>query len=208
MLTSYSLTNSEQSKDFRSIGYNKSNGPRMTASSPSTSPSIFIDEMGAKLGKLARRALGNVEEGLRGMEDTKEVQQLRNEFDKTITQINNEYATTVLDTGKTLDKFGKKVSTQEQLLVDTLKDFKWRKVQEEQMLNSIAGRKEDSAIYQQMGSAKYTVYTIIAVIILGLTMTHMDLNFTAYLTVALILSMVFIFILTYFYWKKSLYNTS
>lgn len=196
----YTLSNSEQSKDFRR------NGPLSSASLASTTSDL--EQMKSDLTKLARRSLGNVEEGFRGLNDTKEVKDLRGQFDKTIKQINSEYAKTVLETGNILDKFGKKVDVQEQLLIDAVKDFKWRSKKDQQMLNSIAGRKEDSAVYQKMGSAKYTVYTVIALVIIGLTMTHMDLNFTAYMTMALVLSAVFIFIMTYFYWKKSVYNTS
>ena len=39
---------------------------------------------------------------------------------------------------------------------------------EQQLLNSISARKEDSEIYQRMGSAKYTVYSLIALVIVGL----------------------------------------
>lgn len=194
----YLLSNSQQGKEFRSY---------RPGTHYSSNDSV-IDQFSTKLAKLAKQAIGSVEEGFRGMDDSKEVKKLRGEFDDTIKQINSEYAKTVLHTGNVLDKFGKKVSTQEQLLVDAVKDYKWRSVKDQQILNSVAGRKEDSAIYQKMGSAKYTVYTIIALVIIGLTMTHMDLNFTAYLSMALVLSGVFIFILTYFYWKKSVYNTS
>lgn len=187
----YSLTNSEQSRDFRGA----------VSSTP-------LDKLSSDLVRLVKRAMGNVEEGLRGMEDTKEVKRLRNDFDGTIKRINTEYANTVLHTGEILDKFDKKVNAQEQLLVDAVKDFKWRNKKEQQLLNSIAGRKEDSAIYQRMGSAKYTIYSVIALAIVGLTMTHMDLNFSAYMAMAFVLSGVFIFIVTYFYWKKSIYSTS
>jgi hypothetical protein len=198
----YTFSNSEQSKDFRR------NSPSSASVSSSVTGSSMLDQMKADLARLARRSLGNVEEGFRGMNDTKEVKQLRGQFDNTIKQINNEYSKTVLETGNILDKFGKKVNVQEQMMIDAVKDFKWRSKKDQQILNSIAGRKEDSAVYQKMGSAKYTVYTVIALIIIGLTMTHMDLNFTAYMSMALVLSAVFIFIMTYFYWKKSVYNTS
>ena len=105
-------------------------------------------------------------------------------------------------------EFGEKVGVQQQMLIDAVKDAKWRSKGEQQLLNSISARKEDSEIYQRMGSAKYTVYSLIALVIVGLTMTHMDLNLTAYLTMALVLSGVFLFILTVFYWKKSIYSTS
>lgn len=194
----YLLTNSEQAKEFR-------------AGSPggaSTSTSI-VDRMSATLAKLARRAMGTVDEGFRGsMDDTAEVQRIRDDFDRTITEINSEYAKTVTYTGDILDKFGKKVDTQEQLLIDAVKDFNWRSKQDQHILNTIAGQKEDSAIYQRMGSAKYTIYALIALVIIGLTMTHMDLNLTAYLAMATVLSGVFIFILMFFYWKKSVYSTS
>lgn len=153
--------------------------------------------------------MGNAEEGFRGsMQDTKEIKNLRQQFDKTIDDINSEYAKTVTHTGNVLDKFGQKVGVQQQLLIDAVKDAKWRDEGEQQMLNSIAARKEDSEIYQRMGSAKYTVYSLIALVVLGLTMTHMDLNLTAYLAMALVLSSVFLFLLMFFYWKKSIYSTS
>lgn len=200
MQTAY-LNNSDQVKDFIAINRDKKIIHVPTNQS-------WFDNLSAKLSSLAKRSLGNVEEGLHGMNDTDDTKKLRGEFDNTIKQINSQYANTVLETGSILDKFDKKVSAQEQVLIDAVKDFKWRKVQDEQRLNSLAGRKEDSAIYERMGSSKYFVYTLIALIVLGLTMTHVNLDFNAYMFVSLILTSVFIFILTYFYWKKSIYNTS
>lgn len=197
----YSLTNSEQAKEFRK----KCPGDK-SSSATSSSP---LDQMRKALSSLTRMAMGGVEEGFRGsVQDTKEIKNVRNQFDKTISDINNEYAKTVTHTGKALDKFGEKVGVQQQMLIDTVKDAKWRSKGEQQLLNSISARKEDSEIYQRMGSAKYTVYSLIALVIVGLTMTHMDLNLTAYLTMALVLSGIFLFILTVFYWKKSIYSTS
>lgn len=193
----YSLTNSEQAKEFR----RKCPGDK-SSSSP-------VDQMRKALSSLTRMAMGGVEEGFRGsVQDTKEIKNVRKQFDKTIGEINSEYANTVTHTGKVLDKFGEKVGVQQQMLIDAVKDAKWRSKGEQQLLNSISARKEDSEIYQRMGSAKYTVYSLIALVIVGLTMTHMDLNLTAYLTMALVLSGVFLFILTVFYWKKSIYSTS
>jgi hypothetical protein len=197
----YSLTNSEQAKEFRK----KCPGDK-SSSATSSSP---LDQMRKALSSLTRMAMGGVEEGFRGsVQDTKEINNVRKQFDKTISEINNEYAKTVTHTGKALDKFGEKVGVQQQMLIDTVKDAKWRSKGEQQLLNSISARKEDSEIYQRMGSAKYTVYSLIALVIVGLTMTHMDLNLTAYLTMALVLSGIFLFILTVFYWKKSIYSTS
>lgn len=194
----YPLTNSEQAKEFRS----GCPGGKSCCSSP-------VDQMRAGLASLTRLAMGNVEEGFRGnMQDTKEIKNIRQQFDQTINEINSEYAKTVTHTGDILDMFGKKVGVQEQLLIDAVKDFNWRSKSEQNMLNSIAGMKEDSAVYRGMGSAKYTVYSLIALVILGLTMTHMDLNMTGYLAMALVLSALFIFILMFFYWKKSVYSTS
>jgi hypothetical protein len=196
----YSLTNSEQAKEF----HKKCPGDK-----PPSSSSSSLDQMHKTLSRLTRMAMGSVEEGFRGsMQDTKEIKNLRQQFDKTIDDINGEYAKTVTHTGNVLDKFGKKVGVQQQLLIDAVKDAKWRDKGEQQMLNSISARKEDSEIYQRMGSAKYTVYSLIALVVLGLTMTHMDLNLTAYLTMALVLSSVFLFLLMFFYWKKSIYSTS
>lgn len=193
----YSLTNSEQAKEFRE------------GCPGGKSPSSPLDQMRKALSSLTRNAMGSAEEGFRGsMQDTKEIKNLRQQFDKTIDNINSEYAKTVTHTGNVLDKFGQKVGVQQQLLIDAVKDAKWRDEGEQQMLNSIAARKEDSEIYQRMGSAKYTVYSLIALVVIGLTMTHMDLNLTAYLTMALVLSSVFLFILIVFYWKKSIYSTS
>jgi len=193
----YSLTNSEQAKEFRN-GY-----------PGEKSSSSHVDQMRKALSRLTRMAIGNAEEGFRGsMQDTKEIKNVRHQFDKTIGEINSEYAKTVTHTGNVLDKFGEKVGVQQQLLIDAVKDSKWRSKNEQQMLNSISARKEDSEIYQRMGSAKYTVYSLIALVIVGLTMTHMDLNLTAYLTMALVLGSVFVFLLMFFYWKKSIYSTS
>lgn len=197
----YLSTNSEQAKEFRK----KCPGDK----SSSTTTASPVDQMRKALSSLTRMAIGGVEEGFRGsVQDTKEIKNVRNQFDKTISEINSEYAQTVTHTGKVLDKFGEKVGVQEQMLIDAVKDAKWRSKGEQQLLNSISARKEDSEIYQRMGSAKYTVYSLIALVIVGLTMTHMDLNLTAYLTMALVLSSVFLFILTVFYWKKSIYSTS
>ena len=194
----YSLTNSGQAKDFRK-----------GCPAAKSSPSSPLDQMFKSLSSLTRKAIGSAEEGFRGsMQDTKEIKNLRQQFDKTIDDINSEYAKTVTHTGNVLDKFGQKVGVQQQLLIDAVKDAKWRDEGEQQMLNSIAARKEDSEIYQRMGSAKYTVYSLIALVVLGLTMTHMDLNLTAYLAMALVLSSVFLFLLMFFYWKKSIYSTS
>ncbi len=197
----YSLTNSEQAKDFR-----KGCPAAKSSPSPSSSP---LDQMRKELSSLTRRAMGGVEEGFRGsMQDTKEIKNVRQQFDKTIDEINGEYAKTVTHTGNVLDKFGQKVGVQQQLLIDAVKDAKWRSKGEQQMLNSLTAMKEDSETYQRMGSAKYTVYSLIALVIVGLTMTHMDLNLTAYLAMALVLSGIFLFILIVFYWKKSIYSTS
>ena len=197
----YSLTNSEQAKEFRKKCPGDKSSTTMT-----TSP---VDQMRKALSSLTRMAMGGVEEGFRGsVQDTKEIKNVRSQFDKTIGEINSEYAKTVTHTGKVLDKFGEKVGVQQQMLIDAVKDAKWRSKGEQQLLNSISARKEDSEIYQRMGSAKYTVYSLIALVIVGLTMTHMDLNLTAYLTMALVLSGIFLFILTVFYWKKSIYSTS
>jgi hypothetical protein len=194
----YPLTNSEQAKEF----HKKCPGDKSSSSTP-------LDQMFKSLSSLTRKAMGNTEEGFRGsMQDTKEIKNLRQQFDKTIGEINSEYANTVTHTGNVLDKFGQKVGVQQQLLIDAVKDAKWRDEGEQQMLNSISARKEDSEIYQRMGSAKYTIYSLIALVIVGLTMTHMDLNLTAYLTMALVLSSVFLFLLMFFYWKKSIYSTS
>ena len=197
----YSLTNTEQAKEFRK----KCPGDK----SPSTTTAPPLDQMRKALSSLTRMAMGGVEEGFRGsVQDTKEIKNVRSQFDKTIGEINSEYAKTVTHTGKVLDKFGEKVGVQQQMLIDAVKDAKWRSKGEQQFLNSVSARKEDSEIYQRMGSAKYTVYSLIALVIVGLTMTHMDLNLTAYLTMALVLSGIFLFILTVFYWKKSIYSTS
>ena len=197
----YLSTNSEQAKEFRK----KCPGDKsstITTASP-------VDQMRKALSSLTRMAMGGVEEGFRGsVQDTKEIKNVRKQFDKTISEINSEYAKTVAHTGKVLDKFGEKVGVQEQMLIDAVKDAKWRSKGEQQLLNSISARKEDSEIYQRMGAQKYTVYSLIALVIVGLTMTHMDLNLTAYLTMALVLSGVFLFILTVFYWKKSIYSAS
>ena len=196
----YSLTNSEQAKEF----HKKCPGDKSSSSS-----STSLDQMFKALSSLTRKAMGNAEEGFRGsMQDTKEIKNLRQQFDKTVNEINSEYAKTVTHTGNVLDKFGQKVGVQQQLLIDAVKDAKWRDEGEQRMLNSISARKEDSEIYQRMGSAKYTVYSLIALVVLGLTMTHMDLNLTAYLAMALVLSSVFLFLLMFFYWKKSIYSTS
>ena len=196
----YSLTNSEQAKEF----HKKCPGDKSSSSS-----STSLDQMFKALSSLTRKAMGSAEEGFRGsMQDTKEIKNLRQQFDKTVNEINSEYAKTVTHTGNVLDKFGQKVGVQQQLLIDAVKDAKWRDEGEQRMLNSISARKEDSEIYQRMGSAKYTVYSLIALVVLGLTMTHMDLNLTAYLAMALVLSSVFLFLLMFFYWKKSIYSTS
>lgn len=202
-----SLGSSDQGKEFRGLSKKRDFYPKPSGANRD-SIAALIENSRRKLSSLASRAIGTIEEGFRGMNDDANTKRLRADFDSTITGINAQYADTVLHTGEILDKFGKKVGVQEQMLIDAVKDFNWRSKSDQAKMASLRGRQEDSAIYQKMGSAKYTVYTVIALVVIGLTMTHMDLNFAAYISMAIVLVAVFIFILNYFYWKKSVYNTS
>lgn len=159
----------------------------------------LIDGLGKRLSSLSNLSLTTVEEGLRGMEDTKTIKSMRNQFDATIDKINTGYADEVLETGRLLDEFNKKVSTQQQVLVDALRDYSWRGNDIE--LKSLTARKNDSATFERLGTSRYFVFAIIAIVVLSFTFTNASLDFSAYWLVSVILASVLIFILTYFYGK-------
>ena len=157
-----------------------------------------MDKLRKQMSSLVNKAMGRVEEGLRGMEDNDNVKELRNDFANNLNQIDKSYADSVLETGRLMDKFAKAIDTQQVKISDVLGANTQR---DERLHNNLDGMKEDSLTFQRMGSSRYVFYFFIALVVVVMAMFYVNLNMSPYMILIIILSVLFLFIITYFYGK-------
>jgi ABC-type multidrug transport system fused ATPase/permease subunit len=157
-----------------------------------------MDKLRKQVSSLVNKAMGRVEEGLRGMEDNDDVKELRSEFANNLNQIDKSYADSVLETSRLMDKFAKSIDTQQVKISDVLGDNSQR---DERLHNNLDGMKEDRLTFQRMGSSRYVFYFLIALVVVVISMFYVNLNMSPYLILIIILSVLFLFIITYFYGK-------
>lgn len=177
---------STQGKDFR----------------PSEKPVIItnMDKLRKQISSLVKKSLGTVEEGLRGIEDTDEIKKLRRDVGNNLDNIDKSYSNSVLETSRLMDKYAKHIDSQKLTVEDVLGKNNNR--DDDEKLQSLNGMKEDTATFQRLGNTRFRVYLIIAVVLLIFSYLYVKIEMTPYLILSVILSLVFIFIITNFYKNK------
>ena len=155
-----------------------------------------MDKLRKNLSSLVKRNLSVVQEGLRGIEDDQETKEIRKSIEKNLNNIDNAYASSVLETSKIMDRFAKQIDDQKVSINNILGE---NVVRDEKKINILNGMKEDTATFQRLGNVRYRVFFIIAIVCVIFAFIYVKIESSPYLILAAILTCVFLFINTLIY---------
>ena len=156
-----------------------------------------MDKLRKKMSSLVKKTMGNVEEGLRGIEDTQDTIKLRKEVANNLDNIDKSYSKSVLETSRLMDKYAKHIDSQKIKVEDVLGKNNNR--DDDRKLQILNGMKEDTATFQRLGNTRYKVFLFLAIISVIVVYTYDTIRMTPYFFLAIFLAILFVFIITKFY---------